>query len=83
MTELARATSEPSTNSDASPSDSVQFPMSPFAWGRPVVRVRVKPIRTATGSAAAAAQMRRSLERQSPAASAMHDAIRPRYIHPM
>ena len=82
MTELARATSEPSTNSEASPSDSVQFPMSPFASGRPVVRVNVKPIRTATGSAAVAAQMRRSLERQSPAASAMQDAIRPSTASP-
>src|SRR5205807_1244390 len=35
------ATTEPSAKSDAIPSGSVQFPMSPESCGSPVVRLRV------------------------------------------
>src|SRR5262249_40294497 len=69
------ATSEPSTNSDASPSGSHQLPMSSARPGRPTVRDQTNAASAPAGSSSAPSQPRRSSLRTSRAAEASEPTI--------
>jgi hypothetical protein len=77
------ATTAPSTNRLASPSGSVQLPMSADADGSPVVRLSTYPSAADAASPAAAASGSRERESRTAAPSASEPAISAMYIQNM